>query len=109
MTDATTDTSGYLDRKVMGCQFSVYPLRRSDIGGPIRGAIKAAAAEGCSVRVGNLSTLLWGSEDEVFNGLRAAFRAAQQQASAVVVATLATGMPNDELVAEIQQGVGTGE
>ena len=30
------------------------------------------------MRVGNLSTLLWGSEDEVFAALRAAFRAAQQ-------------------------------
>ena len=70
----------------------------------VQGVIKAAA-EHCSVRVGNLSTLLWGDENEVFTGLRAAFRAAQTYGPAVVTATLASGMPGDGLVEEIQTDV----
>jgi hypothetical protein len=55
--------------------------------------------------VGNLSTLMWGGEDEVFAALRAAFRAAQRQGPAVLTATLAAGMPTDELVGAIQSDV----
>jgi uncharacterized protein YqgV (UPF0045/DUF77 family) len=95
---------GYLDTSVVGCQFSVYPLRQSDIDVPVQAAIKAAA-EHCSLRVGNLSTLLWGSEDEVFHAVREAFRAVQEHGPAVLTATFAAGMPSDELVAEIQSDV----
>ena len=90
----------------MGCQFSVYPLRQADIDRPVQDVIRAAAETGVSVRVGNLSTLMWGNEDEVFSALRAAFRAAQRHGSAVLTATFAAGMPTDELVGEIQSGVG---
>jgi uncharacterized protein YqgV (UPF0045/DUF77 family) len=99
---------GYLSPDIVGCQLSVYPLRQDDIGVPIRDAIKAVSAEGCSVRVGNLSTLLTGSEDQVFAALRAAFRAAQHHGSAVLIATLAAGLPSDELVGEIQDDVDAG-
>lgn len=97
--------SGYMSTEILGCQFSIYPLRQSEIGGPIEAAIEAARAEGCAVRVGNLSTLMSGSEDQVFASLRAAFRAAQRQGPAVMIATLAAGMPTDELVGEIQAQV----
>jgi uncharacterized protein YqgV (UPF0045/DUF77 family) len=96
---------GYSSPDVVGCQLSVYPLRQDDIGVPIRDAIKAVSAEGCSVRVGNLSTLMTGTEDQVFAALRAAFRAAQRHGSAVMIATLAAGLPTDELVGDIQQGL----
>lgn len=99
-------SDGYLGTEVLGCQFSVYPLRQSDIDAPVQAAIGAAASAGCSVRVGNLSTLLWGSEDQVFAALRAAFRAAQRGGPSVLVATLAAGMPSDELVADIQSRLG---
>ncbi len=97
--------AGYQDRNVVGCQFSVYPLRQDDIDLPVQASIHAARAEGCSVRVGNLSTLMWGSEDEVFASLRAAFRAAQRHGPTVLTATLAAGMPTDELVGVIQSDV----
>jgi uncharacterized protein YqgV (UPF0045/DUF77 family) len=96
--------AGYMDPEVVGCQFSVYPLRQDDIGVSIRAAIEAVHSEGCSVRVGNLSTLLTGSEDRVFRALRAAFRAAQRHGSAVMTVTLAAGMPTDELVGELLAG-----
>jgi hypothetical protein len=97
--------AGYLSPDVMGCQFSVYPLRQDDIGVSIRAALDAARAESCTVRVGNLSSLMTGSEEQVFAALRAAFRAAQRTGSAVVIATLVAGMPSDELVGEIQAEV----
>lgn len=103
-----SDRPGYMNSKVVGCQFSVYPLRQTDIGPPIEEAIAAARAEGCSVRVGNLSTLLWGSEEQVFDALRAAFRGAQHYGSSVVMATLVAGMPTDELVGSIQARVDGG-
>jgi uncharacterized protein YqgV (UPF0045/DUF77 family) len=94
--------SGYMSPEVVGCQFSVYPLRQKDLGPAVRASIEAVHSEGCSVRVGNLSTLFTGNEDQVFRALRAAFRAAQRHGPAVVTATLTAGMPTDELVAEIQ-------
>jgi uncharacterized protein YqgV (UPF0045/DUF77 family) len=97
--------SGYQETSVVGCQFSVYPLRQADIDTPVQDVIHAAAETGVSVRVGNLSTLMWGSEDEVFSALRAAFRAAQRHGSAVLTATFAAGMPTDELVGSIQSDV----
>jgi uncharacterized protein YqgV (UPF0045/DUF77 family) len=100
---------GYQDANVVGCQFSVYPLRQADIDTPVQAVIHAAAQSGVEVRVGNLSTLIWGSEDEVFAALRAAFRAAQHHGAAVLTATLAAGMPTDELVGSIQQGLADGE
>ncbi len=100
---------GYQDKSIVGCQFSVYPLRQADIDGPVQASIHAAGAAGCAVRVGNLSTLMWGTEDQVFAALRAAFRAAQLHGPAVITATMAAGMPTDALVEEIQQGLDAGE
>jgi len=97
---------GYMSTEVVGCQFSVYPLRQEDIDEPVQAVIHAATESGCTVRVGNLSTLLSGSEDQVFAALRAAFRAAQRHGPAVLTATLAAGMPTDELVADIQGRLG---
>lgn len=102
---AAAKGDGYLDAGVLGCQFSVYPLRQTDIDTPVQASIHAARAAGCSVRVGNLSTLLWGGEEQVFAALRAAFSAAQQHGPAVMTATFAAGMPTDDLVGAIQSDV----
>jgi hypothetical protein len=37
---------GYMDASIVGCQFSVYPLRQMDIDAPVQGVIKAAAELG---------------------------------------------------------------
>jgi uncharacterized protein YqgV (UPF0045/DUF77 family) len=104
-----SDETGYMNEAVVGCQLSVYPLRQEDIGVSIRAAIAAARGEGCGVRVGNLSTLLTGSEEQVFAALRAAFRAAQRLGPAVMIATVAAGIPTDELVHDIQDEVDDNE
>jgi uncharacterized protein YqgV (UPF0045/DUF77 family) len=85
------------------CQFSVYPLRQPSIGESVESAIAAAAGEGVQLRAQNLSTLMYGDEEQIFAALRAAFRAAQRGGSAVLVATLASGMPSDGEVARIQE------
>ena len=65
--------TGYMDSEVVGCQFSVYPLRQESIDAPVQAAIKAAAE--------------------------------QEYGSAVLIATLAAGIPGDELVSSIQADV----
>ena len=95
---------GYTDASIVGCQFSVYPLRQMDVDTPVQEVIKAAAQH-CPVKVGNLSTLLWGDEDKGFQALRSAFHAAQAHGPAVLTATFASGMPSDELVADIQADI----
>jgi len=102
---ATTKGPGYMSNDIMGCQFSVYPLRQQDVDEPVQAAIRAAHDAGCAVRVGNLSTLLTGSENQVFDALRAAFAAAQRSGPTVITATMAAGIPGDELVTSIQLGV----
>jgi uncharacterized protein YqgV (UPF0045/DUF77 family) len=93
---------GSYDR-VTGCQFSLYPLAQPDIDTPIQEAIEAAAATGLPVKVGRLSTLMFGTEEQVFSALRAAFRAARSHGEAVMAVTLSTGLPSAELVADIQK------
>jgi uncharacterized protein YqgV (UPF0045/DUF77 family) len=85
------------------CQFSVYPLRRPSIGDVVENVIAAAANHPVTLRVQNMSTLMYGEEDAVFAALRAAFRAARAEGSAVLVATLSGGMPSDAEVARIQE------
>jgi uncharacterized protein YqgV (UPF0045/DUF77 family) len=86
----------------MGLQFSIYPLRQDDIDAPIRAAISAAAAAGASLQVGRLSTFAAGDADSLFGALRAAFAAAAVLGPTVMIATLTSGTPSEEIVAEIQ-------
>ena len=86
----------------MGLQLSVYRLRQDNLGPAVRAAVRAAAAQGIDVRVGRLSTFASGDEDSVFRALRAAFAAARSCGPTVMVATLSSGLPTEETVAEIQ-------
>jgi uncharacterized protein YqgV (UPF0045/DUF77 family) len=88
---------------VTGCQFSLYPLGQADIDAPIQEAIEAAAAAGLPVRVGRLSTLMYGDEEQVFSSLLAAFRAARAHGETVMAVTISTGLPSEDLVADIQR------
>lgn len=89
-------------------QFSIYPLAQTDYDAPIRAAISAADETGAEVTVGRLSTLASGDEETVFAALRAAFRAASEHGPTVMIATVSTGLPSPETVAEIQSGLGSG-
>jgi catechol 2,3-dioxygenase-like lactoylglutathione lyase family enzyme len=83
-------------------QLSVYPLRQPHLRPAISAALRAAAGEGVEITVGRLSTYVRGDEPAVFAALRAAFAAAGSSGSTVMVATLASGAPDDETVARIQ-------
>ena len=54
------------------------------------------------VTVARLSTFAPGEEDAVFAALRAAFDAARSFGPTVMVATLSSGLPSKETVAQIQ-------
>jgi uncharacterized protein YqgV (UPF0045/DUF77 family) len=86
-------------------QLSVYPLRQPHLRPAIAAALRAAAGEGVEITVGRLSTYVRGDEPAVFAALRAAFAAAGSSGSTVMVATLASGAPDDETVARIQEGL----
>ena len=87
-------------------QLSVYPLRQPHLRPAIAAALRAAAGEGVEVTVGRLSTYVRGDEPAVFAALRAAFAAAGSSGSTVMVATLASGAPDDETLAQIQGSLG---
>lgn len=90
----------------VGLQFSVYPLRQEHLHGAIEAAVRAAAAAGLDVTVGRLSTFASGDEEAVFAGLRSAFDAAKSFGPTVMVATLSSGLPSTQTVADIQSASG---
>lgn len=77
----------------MTAQVSLYPLRQVSIGPLIREAIRAFEQHGLHVRVGEMSTLVWGEEDTVFEALQQAFHQAAEQGDAVMCATLSNACP----------------
>jgi len=46
---------------VMSAQVSLYPLRQVSIGPPIRETVRIFRERGLKTRVGEMSTLVWGS------------------------------------------------
>ncbi|HTX69472.1 MAG TPA: VOC family protein [Thermoleophilia bacterium] len=102
----TATDAGAGPRGPVSLQLSVYPLRQPHLRPAIQAALRAAAGEGVDVIVGRLSTFLRGDEAAVFAALRAAFSAAASSGSTVAVATLASGAPADETVAELQEALG---
>lgn len=85
-----------------GLQFSIYPLRQPRLQPSVEAAVRAVAHGGLAVTVGKLSTVAVGDEDAVFAALRAAFDAARAGGPTVMVATLSTGIPDDDTIAEVQ-------
>lgn len=63
----------------------------------------AAAAGGLDVQVGRLSSFAAGDAETVFRGVRAAFEAAEAHGPTVMIVTLASGVPDDGSIAEIQR------
>lgn len=72
-------------------QFSLYPLGAAELGPPLAAAIAAARATGVTVDVGRMSSMMEGTEEQVFAVLRAAFRAVARDGEVVLVATISNG------------------
>jgi uncharacterized protein YqgV (UPF0045/DUF77 family) len=100
------NTDEVANERQVGLQFSVYPLRQEHLHGAIEAAVRAAAAAGLDVTVGQLSTFAPGPEESVFAGLRAAFEAARSFGPTVMVVTLSSGLPSSQTVADIQTASG---
>ena len=76
-------------------QFSLYPLRTTDLGPAIESAVSAIRTSGLEPRVGVMSSYLEGDEEAIFSALRAAFRAAAAQGDAVLIATVSNACKRD--------------
>lgn len=66
-------------------QVSLYPLRQTVIGSVIRKTVRCLREQGPKVRMGEMSTLVWGAEPAVFAALQRAFHQAAEQGKVVMV------------------------
>jgi uncharacterized protein YqgV (UPF0045/DUF77 family) len=81
------------ETKLITAQVSLYPLRQESIGPTIREAVRAFRQRGLHVRVGEMSTLVWGETLAVFEALREAFDEAAKGGDTVMVVTLSNACP----------------
>jgi len=78
---------------VITAQVSLYPLRQASIGPAIRETARIFERHGLHVRVGEMSTLIWGEETCVFEALQDAFRRAAQEGDVVMAVTISNACP----------------
>jgi uncharacterized protein YqgV (UPF0045/DUF77 family) len=74
-------------------QVSLYPLGQESIGPAIREAVRGFRQRGVDVRVGEMSTLVWGESIAVFEALREAFDQATKRGDTVMVVTVSNACP----------------
>ena len=74
-------------------QVSLYPLRQISIGPIIRETVRVFERHGLHVRVGEMSTLIWGEEKAVFEALQEAFREGTEHGDTVMSVTLSNACP----------------
>jgi uncharacterized protein YqgV (UPF0045/DUF77 family) len=77
-------------------QVSLYPLRQSSIGPAVRDAVHVLRQRGLEVRIGEMSTLVWGEEQAIFAALEEAFRRAAERGDTVMAVTLSNACPLPE-------------
>jgi uncharacterized protein YqgV (UPF0045/DUF77 family) len=75
-------------------QVSLYPLRQASIGPTIREAVRLFRRHGLEIRVGEMSTLVWGSEQAVFAALQEAFHWAAESGDTVMTVTVSNACPS---------------
>lgn len=81
----------------VSAQVSLYPLRQPHIGPAIERVVKVLRdREGLDVQTGTMSTLIGGEFDQVFDGLKEAFRAAASSGDVVMVVTLSSACPSSQ-------------
>ena len=81
---------------VITAQVSLYPLRQDSIGPIIREAVRVFRRRGLNTRVGEMSTLIWGEEQAVFETLQEAFHRATEHGDVVMTVTLSNACPSPE-------------
>jgi uncharacterized protein YqgV (UPF0045/DUF77 family) len=80
----------------IAAQVSLYPLRQTSIGPPIREAVRVFRQHGLGTRITEMSTLVWGEEGALFAALQEAFHQAAACGDAVMVVTLSNACPEPE-------------
>jgi len=78
---------------VISAQVSLYPLRQPSLGPPIRRLVRVLQEHGLQARMGEMSTLVWGDEEAVFDALRQAFHQAAQLGDTVMTVTVSNACP----------------
>ena len=73
---------------IVSAQISLYPLRQESIGPAIREVVRILRLRGLRTRVGEMSTLVWGEQDLIFDALKEAFQLATERGDTVMVVTL---------------------
>jgi len=68
----------------ISAQVSLYPLRRTSIGPTICEAVRHFRQQSLSVHVGEMSTLIWGKEQMVFDAVEGAFHQAAEEGDVVM-------------------------
>ena len=81
---------------VIMAQVSLYPLRQVSIGPTIREAVRIFRQHRLEIRVGEMSTLVWGEEQAVFAALEEAFHRAAERGDTVMAVTLSNCCPSPE-------------
>jgi uncharacterized protein YqgV (UPF0045/DUF77 family) len=81
---------------MLTAQVSLYPLRQSSIGPAIREAVHVLRQRGLKVRIGEMSTLVWGEEQAIFAALQEVFRRAAERGHTVMAVTLSNACPMPE-------------
>jgi uncharacterized protein YqgV (UPF0045/DUF77 family) len=77
------------------CQFSLYPLRAPALTPVLDEALEQLRAAGLEPEVGAMSTYIEGEPDAVFDGLKAAFKAASARGDVVLTATVSNACPTE--------------
>lgn len=77
----------------VSAQVSLYPLRQESIGPIIRETVRILRQRGLDVRVGEMSTLVWGEERAVFSALQEAFHGAAERGDVVMMVTFSNACP----------------
>lgn len=80
----------------ISAQVSLYPLRRASIGPVIRDTVRYFRQQGLTVRVGEMSTLIWGEGRAVFDAVEGAFRQAAEEGDVVMNVTFSNTCPEPE-------------
>jgi hypothetical protein len=78
---------------LIAAQFALYPLRGTHLTPILDAAVAAARATGASVEPGHMSSILQGTQDQVFAALQAAFAVAAASGETVLVVTVSNGCP----------------
>lgn len=81
---------------MISAQISLYPLRRIEIGSIIRDTVRILEGFDLHVRVGEMSTLVWGDEEIVFEALQAAFHSAAEKGDTVMTVAVSNACPKPD-------------